>query len=344
MSWKRAMLDFDRHLRAERGLSAHTRRAYLSDVGQLADFVTHAVEPEQVDAEQVRDWLVVLYGECSAATLGRRLAGVRTFFRFLQREGQLALDPTAGLPLPKTPKSPPHPLSVDDCFALAAAESPEPLSGSPRQVLARLRNSAIVELLYGTGIRVGELVALDVRDVDLHRRDVRVMGKGGKERVVPIPQQARRALEAWLESRRHPGVLAEPLFTVLRRNKETVPRRLSARDVRRMLERRGREGGLQDRVHPHKLRHSYATHLLDMGADLREIQELLGHASLSTTQKYTAVSVEHLRQVYDSAHPRARDSQDRSASGRSKRGESGEANPAGKKKTPRRKKKREQSE
>ena len=309
MKWKEASEDFERYLRVERAFSVHTRRAYLSDVAQLADFAGEATDPEQVDAELIRSWLSGLYGERSASTLGRRLAGVRAFFRFLQREGHVALDPTGGLPLPKTPKRAPRPLSVDDCFALTD-ENPAPPSEelSPRQILARLRDSAVVELLYGTGLRVGELVALDVRDVDLHRGDVRVMGKGGKERVVPIPQQARSALEAWLEVRRHPGVLGEPLFIALRRNKKVgPPSRLGARDVRRVLEKRGKEGGIQDHVHPHRLRHSYATHLLDMGADLREIQELLGHASLSTTQKYTAVSVEHLRQVYDRAHPRARE-------------------------------------
>ena len=313
MKWKQSMDEFERYLRVERAFSIHTRRAYLSDVAQLADFATTAIEPDQVDAELVRSWLAGLYGERSAATLGRRLAGVRAFFRFLQREGQVALDPTAGLPVPKTPKRAPRPLSVDDCFALAdekPASAPEKLS--PRQILARLRDAAIVELLYGTGIRVGELVALDVRDVDLHRGDARVMGKGGKERIVPIPQQARTALATWLEVRRHPGVLAESLFIVLRKNKPTESRRLGARDVRRILEKRAKAGGLQDHVHPHRLRHSYATHLLDMGADLREIQELLGHASLSTTQKYTAVSVEHLRQVYDRAHPRAREASTRS--------------------------------
>lgn len=342
MNWKRAMDDFDRYLRVERGFSVHTRRAYLSDASQLADFVTPSIEPEQVDAQLVRDWLASLYGERSASTLGRRLAGVRTFFRFLQREGHVALDPTAGLPLPKTPKGVPRPLSVDDCFVLAE-EGPSPTTPlSPRQALARLRNAAIVELLYGTGIRVGELVSLDVRDLDLHKGDVRVMGKGGKERVVPIPAQARRALERWLGERRNPGVLAEPLFVVLRRNKETEARRLADRDVRRMLEKRARDGGLQDRVHPHRLRHSYATHLLDMGADLREIQELLGHVSLSTTQKYTAVSVEHLRQVYDSAHPRARRADEPVAPKRPAEAQSDAAAPSVKRK--KKKSQREKSE
>ena len=307
MNWEDAIGDFDRHLRIERALSPHTCRAYLADICLLADSLGPEPGPDRVDPDGVRDWLAALHGERSAATLGRRLAGVRAFFRFLQREEKIALDPTTGIPAPKLPKHAPRPLSVDDCFALADVDPPPRGKGpeQQRQRLARLRDGAIVELLYGTGIRVGELAALDVRDIDLHRGEVRVMGKGNKERIVPIPEKARLALALWLDARRRPGVLAEPLFIVLRRNDDTDIRRLSARDVRRGLERRGRAGGLSDRVHPHRLRHSYATHLLDMGADLREIQELLGHASLSTTQKYTAVSVEHLRQVYDSAHPRA---------------------------------------
>jgi integrase/recombinase XerC len=149
------------------------------------------------------------------------------------------------------------------------------------------------------------MTGLDVRDVDLHRGDVRVSGKGGKERVVPLPRAARVALGAYLEIRRVPGLLAQPLFTALRVRRDG-PRRLGVRDVRRILRARARGAGIVDRVHPHRMRHSYATHLLDMGADLREIQELLGHASLSTTEKYTAVSAERIVEVYDQAHPRAR--------------------------------------
>jgi integrase/recombinase XerC len=169
----------------------------------------------------------------------------------------------------------------------------------------RLRDRALVELLYGTGIRIGELVALDVRDLELRAQEIRVLGKGGKERVVPIPEQARRALATWVDVRRGPGLMSEPLFISLRARREEKPRRLAAREARRILGERAVRADLAEHVHPHRLRHSYATHLLDMGADLREIQELLGHASLSTTQKYTAVSIEHLRDVYDRAHPRA---------------------------------------
>jgi integrase/recombinase XerC len=160
--------------------------------------------------------------------------------------------------------------------------------------------------MYGAGLRVGEIVALDVRDLDLVRGEVRVWGKGGKERVVPLPAAAREALRAWVDARRAPGLLAQPLFVAQPRGAGESPRRLSDRDARRRLARRAREAGLSGRIHPHRMRHSYATHLLDMGADLRAIQELLGHASLSTTQRYTAVSAERLVAVYDRAHPRAR--------------------------------------
>jgi integrase/recombinase XerC len=311
MSWDARLVAFDRFLCAERGLSDHTRRAYASDLAQLAAYAGLGRAPEQLGPRDLRAWLASLHRDRSPATLGRKLAAARCFYRFLQREGVVVLDPTAGLPAPKLPKRAPRPLAVDDCWALA--EQDERMGGriaastaeAERQRLTRLRDRALVELLYGTGIRVGELVGLDVRDVELRRGELRVLGKGSKERAVPVPSLAREALAVWLDARRHPGILAEPLFISLRARREPGVRRLGARDVRRILRARALAGNIQDHVHPHRLRHSYATHLLDMGADLREIQELLGHASLSTTQKYTAVSVEHLRQVYDRAHPRA---------------------------------------
>jgi integrase/recombinase XerC len=205
------------------------------------------------------------------------------------------------MPAPRAPKRLPRPLAVDDCAVLMDAPKEAAPAGP-----AELRDRAMAELLYGAGLRVGELVSLDVRDVDLALGEVRVQGKGGKERVVPLPASSRAALAAWLDSRRRPGVRSEPLFVALRARRGEAPRRLDVRDVRRRLARRAVGAGLADRVHPHRLRHSYATHLLDMGADLRAIQELLGHASLSTTQKYTAVSAERLVAVYDRAHPRAR--------------------------------------
>jgi integrase/recombinase XerC len=299
--WQSALREFDLYLRAERALSPHTRRGYLSDVGQFATFVEGRA-PSSVLAGDVRGWLASLHAERHPATLGRKLAALRCFFRLLVREGRARRDPTQGLPSPRLPRRLPKPLPVDDCIALAEADPPAEEGAAEEGVL---RDRALVELLYGAGLRVGELASLDVRDVDLHRGDVRVLGKGSVERVVPLPAAARKALGSYLEARRGPGLRAEPLFTALRR-RGGARARLGARDVRRILARRARRARIQDRVHPHRLRHSYATHLLDMGADLREIQELLGHASLSTTEKYTAVSIERLAEVYDRAHPRAR--------------------------------------
>jgi integrase/recombinase XerC len=297
-AWHAALREFALHLRAERGLSAHTRRAYASDVRQLAEALP-GTPPRAVTAHDVRAWLASLHGRRHPSTLGRKLAALRTFFRYLVQDGRCALDPTAGIPAPRAPKRLPRPLPVDDCLTLVEADpedAPEPRA---------LRDRALVELLYGGGLRVGELASLDVRDVDLHRGDVRVRGKGGVERVVPLPDQTRRAIARYLDARRAPGLLSQPLFTALRA-RGGVPRRLDTRDVRRILRARAISAGLAGRVHPHRLRHSYATHLLDMGADLREIQELLGHRSLSTTEKYTAVSAERLVEVYDRAHPRSR--------------------------------------
>ena len=300
VTFAEAIRDFDLHLASERNASQHTRRAYLSDTRQFASHFGSERSPGEVTSVDVRGFLAELHRRLHPATLGRKLASLRAFFRYLVREKSVAIDPTAGIPAPRTPRRLPHPLPVDECVAIAEHEP----SGARSSSKARLRDRALVELLYGAGLRVAEAVALDVRDVDLHRGDVRVLGKGGKERIVPLPAAARDALGEYVDSRRRPGLLGEPLFVSLRPRRD-APRRLGVRDVRRVLARRATQAGVVDRVHPHRLRHSYATHLLDMGADLREIQELLGHASLSTTEKYTAVSSERLVEVYDRAHPRA---------------------------------------
>jgi integrase/recombinase XerC len=313
LAFEEAIRSFELHLRAERNLSPHTQRAYVSDVRQFADSIGAGSAPQSVRVDDVRAFLAERHRRQSPTTLGRKLAALRSFFRFLVREGQREADPSVGIPAPRAARRLPRPLAVDDCHVLAEAlaKHPEdggrsPARGRGRAARGALRDRALVELLYGAGLRVGELVALDVRDIDLHRGDVRVWGKGGKERVVPLPAAARSALREYLDGRRHAGVLSEPLFPSLRSKKGETPRRLDPRDVRRILRRRADRAGVVDRVHPHRLRHSYATHLLDMGADLRAIQELLGHASLSSTQKYTAVSAERLLEVYDRAHPRAR--------------------------------------
>ena len=292
------------HLREERNLSPHTCRAYLADVRQLAAFLGDGARPSQASREQVRDYLASLHARRHPATLGRKLASLRTFFRHAVRAGWCEADPSAGIPAPRAPKRLPRPLAVEDCVALIERPTSE-AEASERGEEREQRDRALVELLYGGGLRVSELSQLDVRDVDLARGDVRVLGKGRVERVVPLPHEAREALARYLGARAAGRAGATPLFTALRQRRGAWPR-LGVRDVRRVLRRRARAAGLTDRVHPHRLRHSYATHLLDMGADLREIQELLGHASLATTEKYTAVSIERLAEVYDRTHPRAR--------------------------------------
>jgi len=307
VSFEDAIRAFELHLSAERGASPETQRAYGADLRAFAHFLGPDRSPGDVDAGDVYRFLARLARACEPVTVARRLASLRSFYRHRAREQPGAADPTLGIPAPRAPRRLPRPVAVDDCQALAEADAPP----VPARETARLRDRALVELLYGAGLRVGELVALDVRDVDRHRGEVRVWGKGGKERAVPLAGAARDALADWLDHRERPGVFAEPLFTSLRPRKDGALRRLSARDVRRVLARRAHRAGVAGRIHPHRLRHSYATHLLDMGADLREIQELLGHASLSTTQKYTGVSAERLMEVYDHAHPRAKASNPR---------------------------------
>ncbi|HEY8123602.1 MAG TPA: tyrosine-type recombinase/integrase [Myxococcota bacterium] len=301
MKWEDSLAGFARYLRAERGFSEHTQRAYLADLRQLAAGVPNK-QPARVDADDVRAFLAAQHRSRAPTTLGRRLASLRCFFKWLVREGVRTVDPTLGLPTPRAPRPLPRPLAIDDVTALLDAPRGEDAADDP----ARESDQALFELMYGAGLRVGEIVALDVRDVDLVRGDVRVWGKGGKERVVPLPEAARAALRAHLDARAAPGVLAQPLFLAPASRGSAQPRRLSDRDARRRLRKRALEAGLTGRIHPHRMRHSYATHLLDMGADLRAIQELLGHASLSTTQRYTAVSAERLVAVYDKAHPRAK--------------------------------------
>jgi integrase/recombinase XerC len=316
MNFATATDAFERFLRVERNASVHTRRAYGADVAQFAafcaqsrgeDFDGSQLSPSDCSAKDVRNYLAEVHQQNHPATQGRKLSAIRTFYRFMLREEECISDPTAGLSGPRTPKRLPRPLAVDDCAALMVPMSEE---GAPAELsMKELRNCALVELLYGAGIRVGELVNLDQGDVELSRGEVRVWGKGNNERIVPLPQLTCIALKAYAERRASSGLPPQrthPLFSSLRGRKGEAPRRLGERDVRRLLAERARKLGIVERVHPHRLRHSYATHLLDMGADLREIQELLGHASLSTTQKYTAVSVQRLQQVYERSHPRAR--------------------------------------
>ena len=294
---RRALADFRAYLTAERRVSPHTCRAYLSEAERLAASRECRLVGglDALDALALRSYLASFHGRHRPATRHRWLAALRAFYRLRLRDGAVVRDPTEGLPAPKGEIRLPDPMSAEDCERLI--ESPS----ARRTELLRSRDRALFDLLYGTGLRVGEGVGLDVRDFDPVRDELRVRGKGNKERVVPLPSQSRASLMIYLERRQGPGVLAEPLFLNARGG------RLSERGVRQLLQRRLREAGIARHATPHSLRHSYATHLLDADVDLRAIQELLGHERLSTTQRYTHVSMERLRRVYRQAHPRARE-------------------------------------
>ena len=305
----RALIDrYLEHLAEDRVLSAHTLRAYRADLERFLAFLARdwlAVEPEtirpdQIEPAAVRAFLAALTREgLGKKSQGRTLSTVRSLFRHAVREGTLPSSPAAVIRTPKTPQHLPRHLRPAEVEAVlsAAAESAGPLA---------LRDRALLELLYASGLRVGELVSLDWRDLDLAARVLRVMGKGGKERMVPFGVPAADALRAWLaawEGVRGEAALrddAMPIFLNARGG------RLTDRSVRRVLDSAVEGAALASGVHPHTLRHSFATHLLEAGADLRAIQELLGHSSLSTTQKYTHVEVDRLLAVYRQAHPRAK--------------------------------------
>jgi integrase/recombinase XerC len=291
-----ALAGFERHLRSERGCSLHTLRAYAGEVRRLAESAecARAGGLDRIDALGLRAYLAGFHRAHRASTRNRRLAALRCFFRFRVRMRARALDPSDGLPGPRAEQRIPRPLGSAECEDLIEARDPE------RSALLEARDRALCDVLYGGGLRVGEAVGLDVRDYDRHRRELRVRGKGDKERVVPLPGQAHASLDAYLALRERPGLLSEPMFLRARGG------RLSDRWVREMLRRRLAAAGVVRRASPHTLRHSYATHLLDADVDLRSIQELLGHARLSTTQCYTHVSAERLSRVYRQAHPRAK--------------------------------------
>ncbi|WP_027715623.1 tyrosine recombinase XerC [Desulfuromonas sp. TF] len=296
---KKLMSSFERHLVVERNVSDHTRRAYLRDLEGFRTFLAENLPGKdsgeellrRVDHLTLRRYMAQLHRTNRKTTIGRKLAAIRTFFRYLVREGVVKANPGEMVSTPRQEKYLPKTLSVDEAFALME-------SGEGSGLLA-MRDRAIVEMLYSCGLRVSELTALDVGSVSLEEGLVRVLGKGSKERIVPVGRQAREVLRLYLDERNAPPD-GEPLFLNHRGG------RLTPRSIQRHLKKYLLMAGILKEATPHSLRHSFATHLLDGGADLRAIQELLGHASLSTTQKYTQVSVDHLTAVYDKAHPRSR--------------------------------------
>jgi integrase/recombinase XerC len=300
---------FERHLAAERGLSPHTVRGYVSDARSLLEHAAQggASGPGELTAAVLRSWLAGQHSAgASRATLARRGAAARSFTAFAHRRGWLATDPGTVLGTPKVRRALPHVLrqgEIADVLASSAADIQQaPPDRTPAEAATALRDAAILELLYATGIRVSELCGLDTGALDLGRRTVRVFGKGGKERTVPVGLPAVRAVSQWERAGR--PVLATAasgaaLFLGARGG------RVDPRTVRRMVHERLRAAGVPTDTGPHGLRHTTATHLLEGGADLRSVQEMLGHSSLATTQIYTHVSADRLRASYRQAHPRA---------------------------------------
>jgi integrase/recombinase XerC len=300
---------FLEHLRYERNVSEHTLRNYAIDLGQFLEHLAPA-DPrtgerrelviKDIDHITIREWLSELHdAQKKKSSIARKLAALRTFFQFLIREGAVEMNPAKLVSTPRLEKKLPNHLSIED--AVRFVETPDETTDLGR------RDRAILEMLYGTGVRVSELVKLDMRDIDFRGRTVRVKGKRRKERVVPFGEPALHALMRYLTEVRPTFLNNAP---AAERDEAAVflnyqGTRITTRSVGRMVDKYIKVcAGIHD-ISPHSLRHSFATHLLDSGADLRDIQELLGHARLSTTQNYTHVSMEKLIEVYDKAHPNA---------------------------------------
>ena len=286
---------FIRYLATERNVSGHTLNAYRSDLEQFREFLFRergaGVGAEAVDHLLIRRYLALLHKSHKKSSIGRKLAAIRAFFKYLLRLGKVEKNPAELVATPKKEKRIPFHLTIDEVISLV--EAPR---GSD---ILPLRDRVILETLYSCGIRVSELTGLDVMHLDLEEGLVRVLGKGNKERIVPLGSYARQAITAYLALRGNSPADA-PLLLNARGG------RLTSRSVGRIIDKYILKLATVKKISPHTLRHTFATHLLEGGADLRAIQELLGHASLSTTQKYTHVSIDRLMEVYDKAHPKAR--------------------------------------
>jgi integrase/recombinase XerC len=281
------------HLRVERRASPHTLRAYAAELDRLVGFLGGApVDWRRIDLDRLRHFLAERGASVGRRSLGRTTAVVRAFFAHLKRGGELAVNPATPLKTPRFRRTLPRYVEENELKRVFDA-------GRVLDDLAAARDAALLEILYGSGLRASEAVALDWRDVSFAQRQLHVhRGKGGKDRIVPLTSAARAALRALADASRSATTGARPVFVGSRGT------RLAVRSVGRIVARAMRAAGVAE-VNPHALRHSCATHLLDHGADLRSIQELLGHASLTTTQRYTHVSLKQLRQAYQRFHPRA---------------------------------------
>lgn len=300
MSFATATQKFLNYLRIERNSSDLTVKSYADDLAHISEFFQEQTgsipEPRFVEVGILRNYVSYLH-ECGYArtTVARRLACLRSFFRYCNREGICDNNPAKPLRTPRSGRKLPHFLTTDQISALLAAP--------PANSVAGIRDRAILETVYSAGLRVSELVGLNVADWDRPAGILRVMGKGRKERLAPVGSFATKALDHWMSVRQPDARAKESQRSALFLNR--FGRRLTTRSIGRMLETHILTAGLSDKTTPHTLRHSFATHLLDGGADLRSVQELLGHKSLTTTQIYTHVSTRRLRETYEKSHPHA---------------------------------------
>jgi integrase/recombinase XerC len=286
---------FERYLGTERRLSSHTLAAYRRDLRSLQDWCEHnsVTDWSQLDHQHIRSFAARSHARgLQGRSIQRRLAALRTFFGFLLREGALRRNPALDVRAPRASRRLPHTLDVDEMAQL--------LSGKPDGDLA-IRDHALMELFYSSGLRLAELTGLKLADLDLTLGQVRVLGKGRKERISPVGSMAVRALRRWLTARSRMAAPQEQAVFVGRSGAPLGPRAVQLR-----VAARARAAGLPQHLHPHMFRHSFATHLLESSRDLRGVQELLGHANISTTQVYTHLDFQHLAQTYDQAHPRAK--------------------------------------
>lgn len=301
------MHKFIDYLESQRNYSGHTIRNYRTDLRQFIDYLIEnneissgeSQDISRIDFQCIRDYLGSIYARYNRRSIARKLSAIRSFFHFLEANNIMHGNPASDISTPKQGKYIPSYLPADDMFRL--------LDAPDRKKPLGLRDLAIMELLYSSGIRVAELAGLDILDVDFKQRLIKVMGKGKKERIIPVGRHALRAIGDYLEAvihlrrkNRNNTAESQPLFINHRGG------RLSTRSVGKIIKQYVRKCGLTEDISPHSLRHTFATHLLDGGADLRSVQELLGHVSLSTTQKYTHVSLDRLMEVYDKAHPRSK--------------------------------------
>ncbi len=282
---------FENYLKIERNYSDHTLRNYLSDLNELDKFLKDK-EPKAVNHLDIRRYLAELKNRNSAkSTIARKLGAIRSFFRFLFREKYIEVNPAEGVFTPKLERKLPEFLDEEKMIRLVTAPAQDSLMNA--------RDRAILEVLYSTGTRVSELVGMNLRDVDLLANVIKVRGKGKKERIVLLGKEAAGALRLYLDKRKIAGDKVEAVFL----NK--LKTRLTDRSVRRLLNKYILKASIEQKISPHSLRHSFATHMLNNGADLRSIQELLGHKNLSTTQIYTHLGNKKIKEMYSKAHPRA---------------------------------------